>query len=44
MLKGEVVKASKDMWTRKTTGDDNIPVDLHKGTGRQRIENNDYIG
>ena len=33
MLKSEIVKAIKDMRRKKTTGDDNIPVDLLKELG-----------
>ena len=44
ILKSEVVKAIKDMRRKKATGDDNIPVDLLKGLGRQWIENNDCTG
>jgi hypothetical protein len=33
ILKSEIVKAIKDMRRKKTTGDDNIPVDLLKELG-----------
>ena len=43
ILKSEIVKAIKDMRRKKTTGDDNIPVNLLRSR-RQWIENNKCTG